>query len=91
MLRISIQEDEQTIGFTLAGRLAGPWVAELDRAWRETAGRLDGKKLSLDLRDLTYSDSEGKRSLRQIFASTGAELVTSSIWSQHLANEIRSN
>lgn len=89
MLRILIQEDDNAIGFTLVGRLAGPWVAELDRAWTEVAERLDGRKLSLDLRDLTYSDSGGKRVLRDIFSHTRAELITSSDWSNHLAEEIR--
>jgi anti-anti-sigma regulatory factor len=92
MLRISIHEDDRSIGLTLAGRLAGPWVAELSRAWLETAGRLDGKKkLMLDLRDLTYWDADGKRALKEIFTRTRAELITSSFWSEHLANEIRSN
>ena len=91
MLRISIHEDDRSIGLTLEGRLAGPWVAELNRAWLETAGRLDGKTLLLDLRELTYWDANGKRALKEIFTRTGAELITSSFWSEHLAKEIRSN
>jgi anti-anti-sigma regulatory factor len=91
MLRISIHEDDRSIGFKLMGRLAGPWVAELNRAWLETAARLEGRTLKLDLRDLTYSDSDGKRALKDIFTRTGAELITSSFWSEHLANEIKSN
>ena len=71
------------------GRLAGPWVVELDRVWKEVALRLHGKKLSLDLRDLTYSDAGGKRVLREMFSKSHAELVTHSVWSQFLADEIR--
>lgn len=70
--------------------MAGPWVAELDRVWRETAARLNGKRLSLDLRNVTYSDAVGKALLRDIVARTQAELVTSSAWSQYLADEISS-
>jgi hypothetical protein len=76
---------------TLEGRLAGPWVTELNRAWREAAPRLGEKLLSLDLRNLTYSDASGKRLLRQIFRETGAEIVTSSPWSQYLADEVRNS
>lgn len=88
-LRVSIQENDNSIGFTLVGRLAGPWVAELDREWKEVAQRLKGKTLSLDLRDLTYSDAGGKRVLREMFSKSRAELVTHSDWSQFLADEIR--
>ena len=90
-LRISIQETHNSIGFTLVGRLAGPWVEELDRVWREVAQRLDGKKLLLDLRDLTYSDAGGKRVLREMASKSRAELLTHSDWSQFLADEIRNS
>jgi hypothetical protein len=89
VLRIFIQEDDKSIGFTLVGRLAGPWVAELEKAWNEVSTRLDGKKLSLDLRDLTYSDDNGKKVLREMFARAKAELITGSDWSHHLADEIK--
>lgn len=69
--------------------MAGPWVEELKRAWMQTSAQLDGKKLSLDLRNVTYSDAVGKALLRDIVARTQAELVTSSAWSQYLADEIR--
>jgi|SRR6185437_3325660 len=88
-LRISIQENDSTIGFTLVGRLAGPWVAELEQAWKDVAGSLQGKTLSLDVRDLTYSDAGGKRVLRDMFARSRAEFITDSDWSHHLADEIR--
>ncbi len=88
-LRISIQENDSTIGFTLVGRLAGPWVTELEQAWQDVAKRLNGKKLSLDLRDVTYSDAAGKRVLREMFARSRAEFITHSDWSHHLAEEIK--
>ncbi|MFZ0395417.1 MAG: hypothetical protein WCF17_01620 [Terracidiphilus sp.] len=91
MLKISIHENTESIGFTLSGRLAGPWVNELDRAWSETAPRLGKKTLKFDLRDLTYSDSEGKRVLSRIYAQTKAELIAGPLWSQHLANEIKAS
>lgn len=91
MLRISIQEDDNKVEVALAGRLAGPWVDELDRAWKQAAPAVAGKELSLDLRDLTYSDSQGLQVLKNIFRQTGAELVASSYWSQQLAAEIRQN
>jgi hypothetical protein len=91
MLRITTQEDEQAIAITLEGRIAGPWVAEISRAWMETAPRLAARKLSLDLRNVTYADALGKQALRHIHAQSGAELIVSTPWTQYLAEEIRSN
>jgi anti-anti-sigma regulatory factor len=90
-LRISIQENDQAIVLNLEGRLAGPWVAELQRVWNELMPRIHGKKLSLDLRNLTYSDAGGKRVLSEIAEVTRAELVASSPWTRYLADEIRTN
>jgi hypothetical protein len=87
-LRITVHERESLIEVTLEGRLAGPWVAELSKAWRETAPRLENKKLSLNLRDLTYSDEDGKQVLREIVAQTSAEILTSNPLTIHLAQEI---
>ena len=64
-------------------------MAELGKAWRETAPRLVGRKVSLNVRNVTYADAGGKQVLRQIFTETGAELVTGSPWTQYLADEIR--
>lgn len=88
MLKISIRESAQAIEFTLSGRLVGPWVAELERAWGETAPRLGSRTLKFDLRDLTYSDSAGKHMLRRIYKQTKAVLIAGTLWSQHLADEI---
>lgn len=90
-LRISIQESDQSIGFILEGRIAGPWVEELKRAWMELVPRARGKQLQLDLRNVTYSDAGGKKILREIVEQTQAHLITSSPWTQYLAEEIRTN
>ena len=73
---------------TLEGRLAGPWVAELDKAWRETAPRLGTKTLLLNLHDLTFSDEEGKQVLREIVAQTNADILSSTPLTKYLAQEI---
>lgn len=91
MLRITTQEDEQAIAITLEGRIAGPWVDEISRAWLETAPRINSRKLSLDLRNVTYADALGKQALRHIHAESGAELIVSTPWTQYLADEIRTN
>jgi ABC-type transporter Mla MlaB component len=83
-----MHESDKTIEMALAGRLTGPWVSELDRAWKLIAPQMAKRKLLLDVRDLTYSDTSGMQVLRDIFRATHAQFRTSSIWSQHLAAEV---
>ena len=87
-LRITVQERENSIEVTLEGRLAGPWVVELSGAWRETAPRLGSRQLSLNLRDLTYSNEQGKQVLREIVAQTSAEILAGNPFTKYLAQEI---
>ena len=75
----------------LEGRIAGPWVAELRNAWTEAAPRVASRELSIDLYDVTYADAGGKQVLKQISKQTGARLVTSTPWTQYLAEEVAAN
>jgi hypothetical protein len=88
-LKISMQERSQDTQIKLEGRLAGPWTAELNRVWVESAPRIAGKKLVIDLRDLTYADAHATNLLREIYEKTEAELVVGTVWSQSLAETIR--
>ena len=72
----------------LEGRIAGPWVAELDHAWEEAAHRLASRKVSLDLCNVTYADVSGKRVLKDIYAQTRARLVANTPMTQFLAEEV---
>jgi anti-anti-sigma regulatory factor len=73
----------------LEGRLAGPWVDELERLWQETSQARGGRKLALDLRETTYADIGGIRKLRSIYAQTGATILTGTPWTQYLAEEVQ--
>jgi hypothetical protein len=44
--------------------------------------------VSLDLREVTYVDEEGKQILRQIETETGATMIATTPWSRHLVAEI---
>ena len=88
MLRITIEKSDGLIKMKLEGRIVGPEVAELNRAWTELAPELGTKKLSLDLRDVTYSDTQGTEVLRDIYSQAQAQLIADTLWSKHIANEV---
>lgn len=88
VLKITILETESAMKLKLEGRITGPWAEELERAWVEASQKLGAKKLTIDLRDVTYADARGKGILRNIVSQTNAELVTGTLWTQYLADEI---
>jgi hypothetical protein len=88
MLRITIHEGDGEMEIKLEGRVAGPWVAELSRAWVEMAPLLASRKLSLDLRSVTFADAVGTQALKDIYTLTGAELVADTPWAQSLVEQI---
>lgn len=88
-LRISVSEGKESMGITLEGRVAGPWVAELSRVWVETGPQLKSRKLILDLRNVTYADSAGTDALKRIYSQSHARLLAASPWTEYLANEVR--
>lgn len=88
-LRITVEENAETMVLKLEGRLAGPWVVELDRLWMQTSPQRGHRKLALDLRQTTYADARGIGTLHRIYAETGADLLTGSPWTQYLAEEVQ--
>jgi hypothetical protein len=88
-LRITLEENAETMVLKLEGRLAGPWVAELDRLWTQTSPEQGGRKLALDLRQMTYADAQGIEILRTIYRETRADLLTGTPWTQYLAEEVK--
>jgi hypothetical protein len=87
-LRITVEQNEEAMVVKLEGRIVGPWAAELDRLWVETSPALASRKLSLDLRETTYADAGGIQVLRAIYSQTEAAILTSTPWTQYLAEEV---
>ena len=88
MLRITVDESDGAIAMTLEGRIAGPWVTELNDAWSQLAPKLGKRALSVDLCNVTYADAAGKELLRNIYEHGNAKLVTDNLWAQYIADEI---
>lgn len=72
MLKITIHPGAGVARLTLEGRLAGPWVEELDRCWREVAAT-EPSQVAVDLSGVTFIDPEGKTLLAKMWQQ-GAKL-----------------
>ena len=84
MLKISTSTEALNTTFELEGRLAGAWVAELERCWREVA---PGHAVMLSLDAVTFIDDDGKKLLARLHQS-GAELKASGCMNRCIVQEI---
>jgi outer membrane protein TolC len=85
MLRITIQKDARRL--ELAGKLAGPWVAETEKAWQAA---LAGKQIEVDLTQVTSIDDAGRRLLKKMVRS-GAFLIARGLAMNALLEEIEAS
>ena len=58
MLRITVHEEGGQCRLELAGKLRGPWVAEMENVWLSTP--CSGKGIEVDMRDVTGVDDAGR-------------------------------
>jgi hypothetical protein len=76
MLRITTQNHETDTRFVVEGRLAGPWVAELERCWQTAISAQPCSSILVDLMAVSYVDAEGKELLTRMRKSGAEVLVT---------------
>ena len=74
MLKITSQIEEGIMTLGLEGKLAGPWVKELDLYWRAATHHI--YPVRVDLSSVTFIDEEGKDLLKKMYRE-GAELAAS--------------
>jgi anti-anti-sigma regulatory factor len=89
VLRISINDDTSLATLKVEGKLVGPWAMELGKTWHDLWASARQKSLRLDLRGVTFVDSNGARILREIVKATGAEVFADSPLTQYFASQAR--
>jgi hypothetical protein len=87
MLKITVEHSDKTAILKLAGKLAGPWVDELDRAWVEVSNRMMGGEVLLDLCDVTFVAPEGRKQLTRM-CEQGATFKASGCFGKGIVDEI---
>ena len=91
MLKITEQRGTEVDSLTLVleGRLAGPWVEELQASWHALSAN-GHHHVVINLADVTYIDAEGKTLLARLWRQ-GAELRASGCLTRCVVEEIRRN
>jgi anti-anti-sigma regulatory factor len=87
MLKITVQNGSRPTTIKLEGKLSGPWVSELERAWdRLNAGKPD-RTVTVDLSDVTFIDSAGKNLLSSLVDS-GVQLRAAHLMTNYIVERI---
>jgi len=87
MLRITVHKNLESLTFQLEGKLAGPWVRELEECWRSTLASQRKPVLRFDLTGVTFIDAAGKAYLADMHRQ-GAELVAVDCLTKAIVAEI---
>jgi hypothetical protein len=74
MLRITVHDNPEALTVQLEGKLAGPWVRELEECWQRTQAGRRKSAPRFDLTGVTFIDAAGKAFLAARHAE-GAEFV----------------
>jgi hypothetical protein len=74
MLKINMRIETGVMTFELAGKLAGPWVKELELCWRSADSTQRIYPVRVDLSSVTFIDEDGKTLLGRMYRE-GAKLV----------------
>jgi anti-anti-sigma regulatory factor len=76
MLKITTKTESDVLFLELEGKLAGPWVKELERCWHPGVGTQQTHPVRVDLSSVTFIDEAGKDLLKKMYRE-GVELIAS--------------
>jgi anti-anti-sigma regulatory factor len=87
MLKISIYRDKTATALASEGKLAGPWVGELERCWLTVMAAESPPSIVVDLTEVSFIDAAGKELLSQMYRR-GAKLVAVDCLTKSVVEEI---
>jgi hypothetical protein len=88
MLKISVIDGRTERRLVLEGKLIGPWVAELRKAWKAANGELESRALVVDVGNVCVIGQEGENALLELM-SEGAMFRCSGVLTKHLIQQLK--
>lgn len=87
MLRISIADTPLRRTLLVEGTVVGPWIAELGATWRNAIQDLGGRKLVIDLTNVTVISRDGVDAIFELMKK-GANFSCGGILMKHVLKEL---
>jgi anti-anti-sigma regulatory factor len=87
MLRVTVHDSIGELLLRLEGRLAGPWVREVELCWQTAQSIIRNRTVTIDLRDVDFVDSAGEQVLATMHKH-GARLLGTGPMTKSLISKI---
>ena len=87
MFRISIVDTRSHRTLVLEGKLVRPWTAEVETAWQSAREQLEGRKLVIDLKNVTLINQDGETTLLRLMEE-GAKFSCRDVLTKHVLKEL---
>ncbi|HXY14536.1 MAG TPA: hypothetical protein VEI26_08555 [Terriglobales bacterium] len=87
MFKISIVDTHGQRKLIVEGKLVPPWTAEVESAWRTAAEQLQGKKLVIDLTNVTVISRDGEKTLFDLMRH-GAKFASRGVLTRHMLRRL---
>jgi hypothetical protein len=87
MFKISIVESQGQRRLVLEGKLVRPWTTEVENAWHTATEQLNGRKLIIDLTNVTLIGPEGENTLLKLMGS-GAKFFCEGVLTKHVLKQL---
>jgi hypothetical protein len=87
VFKISIVEERSQRTMILEGRLVPPWTAEVENAWKSAGEHLQGRKLAVDLSNVTFIGPDGKNTLLKLMRE-GAKFSCKDVLNKHVLKQL---
>jgi hypothetical protein len=87
MFKISIVEKNSQRRLVLEGKLIPPWTTEVESAWRNATSELQGRKLVIDLANVTFISRDGENTLFRLMRD-GAKFTCAGVFTKHVLKQL---
>jgi hypothetical protein len=87
MLKISITDTRVQRRLVLEGKLISPWTEELRSAWKNAGKELQGRRLVIDLTNVTVIGQEGENTLFGLMRD-GAKFSCGGVLTKHVVKRL---
>ena len=87
MLKISVIDAHSVRRVVVEGKLVGPWTAELQDAWKRAREDLNGRKLVIDLNQVTLISREAEEEIFGLMQQ-GARFSCKGVLTKHVIREL---
>lgn|SRR5487761_376225 len=88
MMKITIATTRGATTLKVEGRLAGPWVLELEQIWRATVTDPACESIVVDLCGVTFIDTKARELLTRVYCH-GARFKTAGFLVKSIMEEIK--